>query len=210
MNQIGENEDRVFYAADPQSYELPQETLKPANKENGRSRNSSHHSSHSTRRLRYTLGPDGRRMENWFNDSFEDEANYSDLEDRYATHPSLGAGADIAKSRQSTNSKSGSVAVEENLYDFPEEIIASHSESGGGDIYDDTVAVNQEEAIYECPDDIITESPVGDAYKFSGDAAIEIPEEIYECLDEINVDIYEMPDQGSGQTNEATPVDIYQ
>ena len=184
----------------PQSYELPQ-TLNPASKDNGRSRNSSHNSSHSTRRLRYTLGADGRRIENWFNDSFE-EGDYEE-DERYATRPRLfsNMNAGTAKTKESSNTNSGDQAEEENLYDFPEDAAVRNSEEGNDEIYDDTMPVNQEDAIYECPDDITADTPGDDAHKISGEATIEIPAELYECLDNVNSNIYEAVDQ--------EPVNIY-
>lgn len=186
----------------PQAYELPQ-TLDATSNDGGCSQNSTHHSSRSTKRPKYTLGADGQRIENWFGDSFEG-GDYEE-DERYATRPRLftNTNADIAKIQRNGNSKAGETE-EDNVYDFPEDAIASNS---GEEIYDDTLPANQVDAIYESPDDIIPETP---AYRITGEAAIEIPAELYECLDEVNNDIYEAVDhEAPKQTNGMSPVNIY-
>lgn len=172
-----------------QSYELPQ----PLNKENGHA----HCSAHSTRRQRHMLEPNGKRTENWFNDSFED-GDYTEV--RYAIRPSLHtntASADIAKAWGSCKNKAKAVAAEENIYDFPEEVLASFSKSGKVEAYE-----CPEKSVPAKPDDdyvnIASNTPVDvnldDLYELPVDAN---PEDVYECLDELNTesaDIYEAMD----------------
>jgi hypothetical protein len=182
----------------PEPYELAQ-TLNPTKGI------SSQDSSYSTRRQQLTLASNGRSV---FNDSFE-EGVYE--EDRYTTREHLltnSTSADSAKIPGTTTDQT----TEENLYEFPEDVIMPNiSTLDESDIYDDTLPNNEEENIYECPDDIIADTSAPEACKFPGEAAIGIPPELYECLDEVTVDrgTNEEVERGSLQRNEETPLDIY-
>lgn len=168
---------KVTSTEDPCSYDLPQIG------------NSTHRSSLSTGRLRYTLGSVGRRIANWFNDSFEDEDS---TEDQNATHAHLSTNAvlaNIAQAERSSLNEARVATTEENLYDSVDEALASCSASQAG--------------ILECPEDARRVNQGGESYE---DMTIETSKtangvgstpntgDIYSCLDEVTTeqaDIYE-------------------